>query len=239
MAPADYDVHLTVPRGWVVGATGTLQNAGATLSPVARDSLAAARSSGRVVRVLAPGRWVGGACPAGRVTATWHFTAADVRDFAWGTIDRCAWEATRALVGGAGAAPDTVTINSFFRLSAAAAAWRSGAARYTRDAVQQMSAYLWAYPYPQMTSMEGVLTGGGMEYPMLTLMQPCADTLSLAGDLMHDTGHMWFPMPVGSNETRYPWMDEEFRQFDAAQCMRLPFREPRLGARPNDSEARA
>src|SRR2546426_5011852 len=34
---------------------------------------------------------------------------------------------------------------------------------------QQMSAYLWPYPYPQMTSMEGVLSSGGMEYPMLTV----------------------------------------------------------------------
>ena len=87
-----------------------------------------------------------------------------------------------------------------------------------------------------MTSMEGVLTGGGMEYPMMTAMQPWADTLSLAGDLMHETGHMWFPMQVGSNETRYPWMDEGFTQFDAAQAMRVLYGEPRSGGRPNDSE---
>ena len=52
-----------------------------------------------------------------------HFTASDVRDFAWGTSDQYAWDATRALVGGAGAAPDTVDINSFFRLTTSAAAW--------------------------------------------------------------------------------------------------------------------
>ena len=85
--------------------------------------------------------------------------------------------------------------------------------------------------------MEGVLDGGGMEYPMMTLMQPWADTLSLAGDLMHETGHMWFPMQVGSNETRYPWMDEGFTQFDVAQAMRALYGEPRTGGRPNDSEA--
>jgi hypothetical protein len=129
-----------------------------------------------------------------------------------------------------------VDIASFFRLSAPAAAWREGGARYTRDAIQQMSAYLWPYPYPQMTSMEGVLDGGGMEYPMMTLMQGWADTLSLAGDLMHETGHMWFPMQVGSNETRFPWMDEGFTQFDVAQGMRVLYGEPRQGGRPNDSE---
>jgi peptidase M1-like protein len=233
MDPADYDVRVTVPSGWVVGATGTLQNATAVLPPAARDSLAAARTSGRVVRVVTPAPQP----PRARAgSATWHFIAADVRDFAWGTSDQYAWDATRALITGAGGAPDTVSINSFFRLSAPAVAWRTGGARFTRDAIQQMSAYLWPYPYAQMTSMEGVLASGGMEYPMLFLMQPWADTLSLAGDVMHETGHMWFPMQVGSNETRYPWMDEGFTQFDVAQGMRVLYGEPRVGGRPNDSE---
>jgi hypothetical protein len=87
-----------------------------------------------------------------------------------------------------------------------------------------------------MTSFEGVLDGGGMEYPMATAMQPWADTLMLAGDLIHETGHMWFPMQVGSSETRYPWMDEGLTQFDAAQAMRAIYGEPRVGGRANDSE---
>ena len=234
MDPADYDVQVTVPRGWTVGATGTLQNAAAILSRAARDSLGAARTSGRIVRVLTPDSSAARVFTSGAGRTTmWHFKATDVRDFAWGTSDRYAWDATRALVGS-----DTVDISSFFRLSAPAAAWRIGGARYTRDAVQQLSADLWPYPYPQMTSMEGVLDGGGMEYPMMTLMQPWADTLSLAGDLMHETGHMWFPMQVGSNETRYPWMDEGFTQFNTAQAMRVLYGEPRRGAggRPNDAE---
>jgi hypothetical protein len=245
MDPADYDVTLTVPHGWVVGATGTLRNPAAVLSRAARDSLAAARSTGRVVRVVTPGRGAARAFAPGGPTATWHFTARDMRDFAWGTSDHYAWDATRALVGGAGtgagagsaAPPDTVDIYSFFRLTTAAAAWRVGGARFTRDAVEQMSAWLWPYPWPRMTSMEGVLDGGGMEYPMMTLMQSWADTLSLAGDLMHETGHMWFPMQVGSNETRYPWMDEGFTQFDVAVAMRRLYGAHRGGGRRNDSES--
>ncbi len=233
MDPADYDVRLTVPHGWAVGATGTLVNASEVLSAAARDSLAAARRSGRVVRVSAPGS--DAALRPGGPTTTWHFVAPDVRDFAWGASDRYVWDATRALVGGA-ASPDTVDIESFYRPSSKAAAWAVGGARFTRDAIEQLSRYLWPYPWPKMTSMEGVLSGGGMEYPMMTLMQPWADTLSLAGDLMHETGHMWFPMQVGSNETRYPWMDEGFTQFDVAQGMRALYGEPRSGGRPNDSE---
>jgi hypothetical protein len=235
MDPADYDVRVTAPRGWVVGATGTLQNGADILSAAARSKLAQARATGRVITISRPGD--GGsafATPSPRVT--WHFTAPNVRDFAWGTSDRYAWDATRALVKGAGGAPDTVDIHSFYRLDARASAWATGGARYTRDAVQQLSDYLWEYPWPTMTSMEGVLTSGGMEYPRLTFMQPWADTLSLAGDLMHETGHMWFPMQVGSSETRFPWMDEGFTQFDAAQGMRALYGEPRSGGRIADQE---
>lgn len=235
MDPADYDVRLTAPRGWVVGATGTLQNGADILSAAARSKLAQARATGRVITISKPGD--GGSAftmPSPRVT--WHFTAPNVRDFAWGTSDRYAWDATRALIRSARGASDTVDIHSFYRIDARASAWATGGARFTRDAVQALSAYLWEYPWPTMTSMEGVLTGGGMEYPRLTFMQPWADTLSLAGDLMHETGHMWFPMQVGSSETRFPWMDEGFTQFDAAQGMRALYGEPRTGGRIADEE---
>ena len=81
-----------------------------------------------------------------------------MRDFAWGTSDRYVWDATRALVSDVRERRiDTVDIHSFYRLDARAAAWALGGARYTRDAIEQLSAYLWEYPWPTMTSMEGVL----------------------------------------------------------------------------------
>jgi hypothetical protein len=238
MDPADYDVRVTVPHGWPVGATGTLQNAESVLSRQTLDRLGRARTTRDVVHVLtAADRASGAGFAGGGKDATWHFVANDVRDFAWGTSDRYNWDATIALVQGAKTGvTDTVMISSFFRIHPPAAAWPLGGARFTRDAIEKMSEYLWPYPWPQMTSMEGVITGGGMEYPMMTLMQPWADTLSLAGDLMHETGHMWFPMQVGSSETRYPWMDEGFTQFDVAQGMRVLYGAPREGGRPNDSE---
>ncbi|MEP7085841.1 MAG: hypothetical protein ABI884_00790, partial [Gemmatimonadota bacterium] len=181
MDHADYDVRISAPRGWVVGATGSLENPDAVLSAAARAKLARARSSGAVVTISRPGD--GGSTFASQApTVTWHFTAPNVRDFAWGTSDRYQWDATRALIERTSGQPDTVDVYSFFRLDARASAWAAGGARYTRDAVEQLSSYLWEYPWPTMTSMEGVLTGGGMEYPRMTFMQPWADTLSLAGD---------------------------------------------------------
>ena len=235
MDPADYDVRVTAPRGWVVGATGTLENASSVLSAAARAKLAQARRTGAVVTISRPEDNAAAFAPTSP-TVTWHFTAPDIRDFAWGTSDRYVWDATRALVADSGAKPDTVDIYSFYRIHPPASAWAIGGARYTRDAIEQLSKYLWKYPWPTMTSMEGVLTGGGMEYPRMTLMQPWADTLSLAGDLMHETGHMWFPMMVGSNEARYSWMDEGLTQYDEAQGLRPLYGEPRKGGRIADTE---
>lgn len=235
MDPADYDVNVTVPRGWVVGATGTLQNSNEILSIAARAKLAEARRSGSIVTISKPDD--GNAAFATKSpSVTWHFTAPNVRDFAWGTSDRYVWDATRALVSESGQNADTVDIYSFYRIHPPASAWAIGGARFTRDAIEQLSKYLWKYPWPTMTSMEGVLTGGGMEYPRMTVMQPWADTLSLAGDLMHETGHMWFPMMVGSNEARFPWMDEGLTQYDEAQGLRALYGEPRKGGRPADTE---
>lgn len=246
MGYADYDVRITVPWGWTVGATGSLRNASEVLTEAARAKLAEARRTGEVIRMFAPGddpadvfAEPGPGAASGDATATWRFTASDMRDFAWTTSDEEVWDATRALVHRSGhedAAPDTVDIHSFYRLHEPAAAWSIGGARYTADAVEQLSAYLWPYPWPTMTSVEGILTGGGMEFPMMTVMRPWRDTLKLAGDLMHETGHMWFPMLVGSNEKRVPWMDEGLTQFDVAQAMRPLYGEAPEGGRPNDSE---
>lgn len=237
MDMADYDVRVTVPKGWVVGATGTLRDSASVLTPRSLQRLAAARGSREVTHVIAAADLgTGNALVNKGGTSTWRFTASRVRDFSWGTGNHYLWDATSALVPRGAGKVDTVAIHSYFRVSAAAAAWPIGGARFTRDAIEGLSRWLWPYPWPQMSSMEGVLTSGGMEYPMMTLMQPWADTLSLAGDLIHETGHMWFPMQVGSNETRHAWMDEGLTQFNTAQVMRAIYGEPRTGGRPADSE---
>ncbi len=257
MGQADYDVRLTVPPHWLVGATGQLQNPEAVLSARSQRRLRRARRTGEVVPIVEKEeRGTGAATQADGPTATWHFRARSVRDFAWGTSDRYLWNATRALVPppadrfpgdgtvreassnpGPGVATDTVMVHNFYRPTEAAAAWPRGA-QFTRNAVEVLSRSLQQpYPYPSMTAMEGVLRGGGMEYPMVTIMQPWATPTKLAGDLMHEVGHMWVPMEVGTNEKRHVWMDEGLTQFNTAQGMRTTHGpEPRPSGRASDSE---
>jgi len=212
---ADYDVALTVPAGWLIGATGQLKNAAEVLTPETRQRLAEARRSPEVVHVVtegdrAPGRSTT-AGSGGKVT--WLFEAHNVRDFAWGTSDKYLWDATRA---------DSATINAFYRPSRIEWAWDQSA-RYARHAIEFLSGFLWPYPYPQMTALDGVVSCSGMEYPMITCIGGQRDTLGLYSVIVHEFGHMWFPMQVGSDEKRHAWQDEGLTRFNQAQAMRSFF----------------
>ena len=227
MGYADYDVALTVPAGWLVGATGELVNADQVLAPYVRQRLDYARQTGRLTHVVEEGdRGAGRATqgtPQGRLT--WHFRAQQVRDFAFGASAQYLWDAAPAAVGDRdrNGAPDTVLVHTLYRPEVRRWAWDSSA-RYAQHSVEFLSDYLWPYPYPQMTALDGPVSCSGMEYPMLTCIGGPRDTLSLYSVTVHEIAHMWFPMQVGTDERRHAWMDEGLTRFNQAQAMRAFFR---------------
>src|SRR5207237_7874571 len=81
----DFDVAITVPRGFLVAATGTLENPVEVLTAAERDRLPRALRSETAVAILAKAE--GGQAstrpPRPSPTLTWHFTAKNVRDVAW------------------------------------------------------------------------------------------------------------------------------------------------------------
>jgi hypothetical protein len=224
---ADYDVTLTVPAGWLVGATGELANAEQVLTAPVRARWAEARRSPVPVHVVAESeRGAARATTAGENgRLAWRFRASNVRDFAWGTSDRYLWDAWHAVVGDrtGDAKPDTALVQSFYRPSRIPWAW-DHSAEYARHSIEFLSGYLWPYPYPQMTAVDGVTSCTGMEYPMMTCIGGMRDTLALYSVIVHEFGHMWFPMQVGSDEKRHAWQDEGLTRFNQAQAMREYFR---------------
>ncbi|HEU4564018.1 MAG TPA: M1 family aminopeptidase, partial [Gemmatimonadaceae bacterium] len=121
--------------------------------------------------------------------------------------------------GGCDGRPDTSMIHTLWRPERRAWAWDQSA-RYARHSVEFLSRFLWPYPYPHMTAMDGPTSCSGMEYPMMTCIGGRRDTLSLYSVTVHEIGHMWFPMQVGSDEKRYAWQDEGLTRFNQAQGMR-------------------
>ncbi len=227
MGYGDYDVAITLPAGYLIGATGTLRNAEEVLSAATRERLDRARAGDSVVHVVATAdQGAGKATAAGR-QLTWRFRAERVRDFAWGTSRRYNWDATRAVGGGAagGGSADTALIHSFWVPQAAANAWAENA-RYGKFSIEFLSRFLWPYPYPQMTSIQGPPSCGGMEFPMITCIGGSQwETTSMFGVTVHEIGHMWFPMQVGSDEKRHSWQDEGLTQFNEGNAEKAFFNE--------------
>jgi outer membrane lipoprotein-sorting protein len=67
------------------------------------------------------------------------------------------------------------------------------------------------FPYATATNVGGIVHG--MEYPGFVFCSYKSKGESLWGVTTHEFGHTWYPMIVGSNERKYPWMDEGFNTF--------------------------
>ncbi|MGH7562990.1 MAG: M1 family metallopeptidase, partial [Gemmatimonadota bacterium] len=204
-----YDVTIEAPAGWLVRATGKLVNPEETLAAPIRERLEAAAASDTIVHVVTEADF--DRQTVGRGTLTWRFQADSIHDFAFSATRASLLDATRTPVGdrdGDGTA-DYARIEALYR--PAAPLWRE-TARYAAHAIDFLSRYTaLPYPWPHMTAVEGgSIIGGGMEYPMMTLIgdynERGADALYYV--VAHELAHMWIPMIVANDERRYAWMDE-------------------------------
>src|SRR5881296_2031532 len=204
----DFDVSLTVPAGFQVTATGALANPTVIRTPQERARLARAFTSpGQVVQVVTRPEAVAGATRPVPGTRTWRFTASGVRDFAWAAGSGLRWDAS---------VWDGIVVQTFYH--ADATPWEE-ANTMVRFALRHFSGALGQYPWPQVSAIEGLIEG--MEYPMVIFCPSLPKREDQYWVLMHELGHQWFPMQVGSDERRYPWMDEGFNTFadyDAAEA---------------------
>jgi peptidase M1-like protein len=204
-----FDVALTVPADYIVGATGVLLNPEQVLTAGQRARLAQARRSAEPVAIITAEE-AGQAArtrPAASGTLTWHFAADSVRDFAFGAAPDFRWDASGYR---------NTLVHTLYRPSARE--WEE-ANRMVRDAVEYYSEQWYPYPYPHITSIEGPIEG--MEYPMITFDPRAPSREERQWVLAHELGHQWVPMIVGSNERLYPWMDEGFNTFiDLANAAR-------------------
>src|SRR6266700_481394 len=198
----DFDVAITVPRSFVVAATGTLANPLEVLTATQRARLVQAAKSDTTVPIIAktevgqPFTRPAGASP----TLTWRFTARNVRDVAWAAAATFIWDASG--YGGA-------LIQSFYPPEANADWARS--TEYARHSIKHYSEKWFRYPYANAINVAGPV--GGMEYPMIVFCSSRSGQRGLFGVTTHELGHQWFSMIVGSNARLYAWMVEGFNSF--------------------------
>jgi hypothetical protein len=231
-----YDVTIEAPAQWIVFGTGALQNPEQTLAPAVLQRYRQGIASDQVVNVVTPADF-GRVTPAGtRGMVSWRFRADSVRDHAFSVTRASNWDAARTAVGdrdGDGRT-DYTQVHAFWRPSAPR--WRSMAA-YEQHSITFLSEYSGVpYPWPHMTAVEGEdIIGGGMEYPMMTLISgyTASTDTALYSVTAHELAHMWVPMIVSVDERRYSWFDEGMTTFHEAQAMEdtFPGSAPELGDR--------
>jgi peptidase M1-like protein len=191
-----WDVSLDVPAGWLVGATGVLQNGEQVLSSTTRERLSHVLESDSVRTIVGANEMGAGRATSAGDRLVWRFVADTANDFAWATSRSYVWDATRATIPERGPVPIHIL-------------YRPGSGEFKpigpvlRHALEFYSSLWFPYAFPQLTTSDGPELG--MEYPMFLM--------SGLGAADHEAGHEWWPMMVSNNETWYGWMDEGFNQY--------------------------
>ena len=220
----DYEVNITVPDDHVVSATGVLQNERKVLSAKHRRRLNKARNADKPMFIITPEEAKENEDgEKSRDFVTWQFKAENVRDFAWSSSRKYIWDAQ-------GYQQDSdenpfVMAMSFYP-NEAEPIWSMYSTQAVIHTMDVYNRFAFAYPYPTAQSVN-TWERGGMEYPMITFngYRPSKDEKSgevtysrgikygLIGVIIHEVGHIYFPMVVNSDERRWTWMDEGLNSF--------------------------
>ena len=220
----DYDVAITVPADHIVAATGELTNPRDVLTVAQRRRLEEARDADKPVFIVPPEDARANERDRAVETSTWRFEADNVRDFAWASSRKFIWDAMGHRQDDD--ANPVVMAYSFYPIEAEPI-WSQYSTEAVVHTMEVYSRFSFPYPYPTAQSVNTWKTGG-MEYPMITfngyrpepdeehdnaLTYSRATKHSLIGVIIHEIGHIYFPMTVNSDERRWTWMDEGINSF--------------------------
>ncbi len=218
----DYDVNLTVPSDHIVSATGELTNPRDVLTAKQRKRLADAGTE-EPTYIVTPEEAKENEKSKAKGSKTWNFKADNVRDFAWSSSRKYIWDAMKFEQDDADN-PEVLAM-SFFPKEADPI-WSKYSTQAVVHTMDVYNKFAFNYPYPTAQSVNS-WERGGMEYPMITFngYRPSEDEKSgetvysrnikygLIGVIIHEVGHIYFPMVVNSDERRYTWMDEGLNSF--------------------------
>ena len=193
---------VTVPKNFVVWATGDLQNTDQVLTQKYIQRLREAGKKDAVTAIITPEDAQQRDITVPNAQNTWRFEARNVTDFVFATSDHYVWQATSLVV-------DPVTKRRT-RVDAVYNPLHKDYQEvidFSRKTVEAMSYTFpkWPFPYTHETVFDGL---DQMEYPMMANDNPTPtreDGIMLTD---HEIFHTMFPFYLGTNETKYGWMDE-------------------------------
>ena len=208
----EFDIKITLPKNYVVGATGDLINGKEELKWLNERhkktlDLIGSTSNKSIYEVL--GDDILAFPKSSREMKTLHYRQQNIHDFAWFADKRFnvlkdsiqlphskKWVTTWLMF-----------TNNEFEL------WKN-ATPYINDAIYYYSLWNGDYPYNQVTAVDGTISaGGGMEYPNVTIIGESGNAKALERVIVHEVGHNWYYGILGSNERKNAWMDEGMNSF--------------------------
>jgi len=201
----NYDVKITVPKNFIVWATGVLQNPQDVFSQEIFERYQQAKSSDSIVKIITLEDLESNKPRTkDKDFITYHYKAHYVPDFAFALSDHYLWDASTLVV-------DKNTNRKTF----ISAAYKKESkdfydvAKIARDVIAYFSFEFpqIPYPYPSMTVFNGQ---GGMEFPMMVNDGSVQTYAAAVGLTSHEIAHTYFPFYMGINEKRFAWMDEGF-----------------------------
>jgi hypothetical protein len=204
----DVDYALTVPAGLIITGAGALTNEKEVLSAEVISRLNKARQSDKTVFIRTTAELKQGVTVEKKGLVTWRFKMLNTRDVAWAMSGAYIWDAAKINLpkGKTALAQSLYPVES----TSGAYAW-ARSTEMLKASVEHFSEKWFVFPYPVATCVAGPV--GGMEFPGLAFNDWKAEPYDMYLLASHEIGHTWFPMIVGSDERRYPFMDEGFNTF--------------------------
>ncbi len=194
-----YKVNITVPGGYIVSATGRLQNAEKVLKPKYFKRYRQALRSTEVVSIIDSLDLKEEIITRKGDFLTWKYSAPLSPDFSFSVCKNILWDGVNVPLKSKNVFVDAVykkKSNDFYRVAEVAA-----------DAIKYLSEDFPGvdYPYTDMTMVNG---WAAMEFAMMVNEPTVKSEETLYQLTVHEVGHTYFPFFIGTNERKYAWMDE-------------------------------
>jgi hypothetical protein len=198
----NYTLNVTVPKNFVVWATGILQNPAQVLQPEYVKRMQRSFTSDSVIHIVIPADIAQKQVTAQNDMNTWVWKASDISDMVTAVSDHYDWDGA-----------STVVDDATHRRASMQAAFDDKSAdfhlavKWGLHTLSGLSHNLPGvpYPYPKMTAFQGF---ADMEFPMMVNDSHETDLPDAQLLQDHEMAHTYFPFYMGINETRYGYMDE-------------------------------
>jgi hypothetical protein len=191
-----YNVSITLPDNYIVGATGNLRND----EEIKRLNALSEDTSGDKMPAYKGTDFP----PSSNQMKTLHYTMNKIHDFAWFADKRF-----RVMKGKVKLPDSGREVTTWVLFPSKEGILWGNAISYINNAIRYFSKWIGDYPYDHYTAVQCELSGGeGMEYPGLSLIGHSDDGYSLDRVIAHEICHNWFYSSLGSDERRFPFMDE-------------------------------